>query len=82
MSFTRTRQPFRSYSNSLGCFQSLPKYNATYGKSIQLMKCRSSHVDNSTHDVPVRLHDKVGLINIGNTCYLNAIMQALYACTK
>ncbi|CAF0780237.1 unnamed protein product [Adineta steineri] len=62
--------------------QSLPKPNSTYAKNIQLMKCKSSSIDNYSNEIPIRLHDKVGLINIGNTCYLNAIMQALYACTK
>ncbi|CAF1142328.1 unnamed protein product [Adineta ricciae] len=62
--------------------QSLPKLNPVYAKNVQLMKCKSSSIENYSNEMTIRLHDKVGLINIGNTCYLNAIMQALYACTK
>ncbi|CAF3020111.1 unnamed protein product [Rotaria sp. Silwood2] len=62
--------------------RSLPKLNPVYAKNIKLMKCKSSSVENNSNEITVRLHDKVGLVNIGNTCYLSAIMQALYACTK
>ena len=74
--------PSLSPSLSSTC-QALPKTNPTFAKNIQAMKCRSSSAsDTNAYEAPVRLHDKVGLINIGNTCYLNAIMQALYACTR
>lgn len=82
----RTKEKF-IFINNFNFFQSLPKQNPIYAKNIQLIKCKSSSsssssMENYTNDTHIRLHDKVGLVNIGNTCYLNAIMQALYACTK
>ncbi|CAF3336332.1 unnamed protein product [Rotaria socialis] len=62
--------------------QSLPKSNQSFAKNIHLMKCKSSSVENYSNEIPIRLHDKIGLANMGNTCYLNAMMQALYSCTQ